>query len=37
MVPGSYKLEVLTKIVPASRDVGQLVILVIKYETENSC
>ena len=37
MVPGSWKLEVLTKINSASRDLDQLIFLIIKHEAKNPC
>ena len=37
MVPGSWKLEVLTKINSASRDLDQLIFLIIKYKPKNPC
>ena len=37
MVPGSWKIEVLTKINSASRDLDQLIFLIIKYEAKNHC
>ena len=37
MVPGSWKIEVLTKINSASRDLDQLIFLIIKHEAKNPC
>ena len=37
MVPESSKMEVLTKIILASRDLDQLIFLIIKYEAKNHC
>ena len=37
MVPESSKLEVLTKIILASRDLDQLIFLIIEYEAKNHC
>ena len=35
MVPESSKLEVLTKIILASRDLDQLIFVIFKYEAKN--